>query len=129
MYIHILLGEPVNLILFSQVKPDVSKPNQRKKWGKAVVQLVPTSPLPADQSNTTSMDVKKPEEFTINGDLPLKLPRAMRAPGPSSGSSNTLRERNSDPSGGPSNSKVNAAQAPRSPPQRVPVSDEKENFR
>ncbi|XP_031377202.1 kinesin-like protein KIN-4C isoform X3 [Punica granatum] len=112
-----------------QVTPNAPKPNQRKKWGKAVVQLVPVAPPAASQLETTAAAaVKKPEEFTIEGDLPLKLPRAMRTPAANSGSSSPLREKNSDPSNGPTHSKENAPHAPRSPPRRVPTSDEKENL-
>ncbi|KAK4787900.1 hypothetical protein SAY86_011733 [Trapa natans] len=111
--------KPLSDIGNKPVRPDDSKRNRRKKWGKKVaVQLVPVAPPPADQPKTTSSeDVKKPDEsIAINNGLPLKLPRAMRARGPGSVSTNnTLRERNNDP--------------PRSPPRRVPTSDEKENLR
>lgn len=132
-HIHIDIHEAVNLVhILLQVLPNVPKPNQRKKWGKAVVQLVPVAPPPAAQpeTTTTTTAVKKPNEFSIDGDLPLKLPRAMRTPATSSGSSNTLRERNSDSSSdGRAHSKENAAaQAPKSPARRAPMSDEKENL-
>ncbi|KAK4770489.1 hypothetical protein SAY87_031021 [Trapa incisa] len=111
--------KPLSDIGNKPVRPDDSKRNRRKKWGKkAAVQLVPVAPPPADQPKTiSSEDVKKPDEsIAINNGLPLKLPRAMRARGPGSVSTNnTLRERNNDP--------------PRSPPRRVPTSDEKENLR
>ncbi|KAK4757935.1 hypothetical protein SAY87_019236 [Trapa incisa] len=120
--------KPLSDIGNKPVMPDVSKHNTRKKWGKkAVVQLIPIAPPSSDQPKTTSSeDVKKPDESIAN-DLSLKLPRAMRAPGPSSG--NTLRERNSDPSSGPNSSKANTSHAPNAPAGGVPTSNEKENLR
>lgn len=79
----------------SQAKTKAPKPNRRKKWGKAAVQLIPVAPPPALPETTMKASEKPDDGISLQGDIPLKLPRAMRTPAPTG--SNVLRERNADP--------------------------------
>ncbi|CAN8264877.1 unnamed protein product [Cochlearia groenlandica] len=89
-------------------KSNAPKPSQRKKWKKTVLQLVPVGPPPSkEEANPVNSDLeaaRKPETSDAgegNNNIKLKLPRAMRSTS-SNGSSNLLRERNADQSGGES---------------------------
>ncbi|XWS25382.1 hypothetical protein CRYUN_Cryun27aG0063900 [Craigia yunnanensis] len=112
-------------------KPNAPKPNQRKKWGKSVIQLVPVAP-PASQpenvaalQNSENVDPpKKPDNCPSESDIPLKLPRAMRTA--SSNGSKLLRERNADQHDEPTN-KEPAVLAPSSPVRPTRTAEEKEN--
>ncbi|XP_051118391.1 kinesin-like protein KIN-4C [Andrographis paniculata] len=82
----------------------IPRPNNaaRKKWRRSVIQLVPATP-PATTTTTTSMDVENGEAKGVGsweGDIPLKLPRAMRSNNNNSITSQQqqqLKERNCDP--------------------------------
>ncbi|XVF36591.1 hypothetical protein REPUB_Repub19eG0070400 [Reevesia pubescens] len=111
-------------------KPNAPKPNQRKKWGKSTIQLVPVAPPASQPENTAALQnpenvepPKKPENCQSESDIPLKLPRAMRSA--SSNGSKLLRERNADQHDESSN-KEPAVLAPSSPTR---TSEEKENCR
>ncbi|XP_022773083.1 kinesin-like protein KIN-4C isoform X2 [Durio zibethinus] len=114
-------------------KPNAPKPNQRKKWGKSVIQLVPVAP-PASQpenaaapQNPENIDPpKKPDNCSSEPDIPLKLPRAMRSA--SSNGSKLLRERNADQHDESTN-KEPAVLHPSSPVRPTKTSEEKENCR
>ncbi|KAK3038314.1 hypothetical protein RJ639_031410 [Escallonia herrerae] len=113
--------KPLSDIGNTLVKSNAPKPNQRKKWRKSVIQLVPVAPPSSQPENAEAP--KKPESSAAEADIPLRLPRAMR----SFSNTNPLKERNSDQ---PSNSVINKdtdAPAPRSPLRQARTSDEKEN--
>ena len=124
----------VNIIILSrQVKPNAPKPNQRKKWGKSTVQLVPVAPPSsqpdnaAEPQNPENVDPpKKPDNCPSESEIPLKLPRAMRSA--SSNGSKLLRERNADQHDESTN-KEPAVLAPSSPVRPTRTSEEKENNR
>lgn len=115
---------------YLQAKPNVPRPNQRKKWRKSVLQLVPVAP----QQETTgaprkaeSTDIpRKPDNSTSEADIPPKLPRAMRLA--SSTGANLLRERNADQAEESVN-KDSGVHPPSSPALPARTSDEKENRR
>lgn len=107
-------------------------PNQRKKWQKLSIQLVPTAPLPpppVPTSQAESNEMKKTET-----DIPLKLPRAMRsqaATNSNNNNNNPLRDRNADhlPDDNTSmnNKEGGSIPVPRSSVQQKRPLDEKEN--
>ncbi|KAI8550248.1 hypothetical protein RHMOL_Rhmol06G0089900 [Rhododendron molle] len=104
-------------------KSNAPKPNQRKKWRKSVIQLVPVA-APTPQPEITEA-IKKPESSAIEAEMPLQLPRAMRS---AASNSNLLRERNSEQSDvSVVNKDGSGAPAPTSPPRRQRMTDEKEN--
>ncbi|XP_058221259.1 kinesin-like protein KIN-4C isoform X1 [Rhododendron vialii] len=104
-------------------KSNAPKPNQRKKWRKSVIQLVPVA-APTPQPEITEA-IKKPESSDIEAEIPLQLPRAMRS---AASNSNLLRERNSEQSDvSVVNKDGSGAPAPTSPPRRQRMTDEKEN--
>ncbi|KAL5777374.1 hypothetical protein ACOSP7_010300 [Xanthoceras sorbifolium] len=108
-------------------KSNVPKPNQRKKWRKSVIQLVPVAPPPSQAENTEV--AKKTENSASEADIPLKLPRAMRlaASNGGGGGGNLLRERNADQSDESVN-KEPIILAPSSSPARPKrKTEEKEN--
>ncbi|XP_022768453.1 kinesin-like protein KIN-4C [Durio zibethinus] len=114
-------------------KPNASKPNQRKKWGKSVIQLVPVAPPASQPENTAAPQnpenvdpLKKPDNCLSDSDIPLKLPRAMRSA--SSNGNKLLRERNEDRQDESTN-KEPAVLAPSSPLRPTRTSEEKENCR
>ncbi|KAH7849370.1 hypothetical protein Vadar_016870 [Vaccinium darrowii] len=103
-------------------KSNAPKPNQRKKWRKSVIQLVPTAAPTLLPESTEA--VKKPESSATEAEIPLQLPRAMR----SAASNNLLRERNSEQSDvSVVNKEGGGAPAPTSPTRRQRMTDEKEN--
>ncbi|KAJ4962241.1 hypothetical protein NE237_022180 [Protea cynaroides] len=93
-------------------KPNAPKPNQRKKWRKSVIQLVPETP-PSNIPEATEA-LSKPEKSTVEPEVPLKLPRAMR---PATVNNNPLRERNFSMSDESIVNKDVGVVAPRSPRQ------------
>ncbi|KAE9457317.1 hypothetical protein C3L33_10753, partial [Rhododendron williamsianum] len=104
-------------------KSNAPKPNQRKKWRKSVIQLVPVA-APTPQPEITEA-IKKPESSAIEAEIPLQLPRAMRS---AASNSNLLRERNSEQSDvSVVNKDGSGAPAPTSSPRRQRMTDEKEN--
>ncbi|XWS14910.1 hypothetical protein CRYUN_Cryun35bG0049400 [Craigia yunnanensis] len=115
------------------VKPNAPKPNQRKKWGKSTIQLVPVAPPSSQPDNTAAPQnpenvdpPKKPDNCPSESEIPLKLPRAMRSA--SSNGSKLLRERNADQQDKSTN-KEPAVLTPSSPVRPTRTSEEKENFR
>ncbi|CAK9186592.1 unnamed protein product [Ilex paraguariensis] len=115
-------------------KSNVPKPNQRKKWRKSVIQLVPAAPPPSQteivpvappSSQTENTEgPKKSESISIEANIPLKLPRAMRS---AFSSTNPLKERNSNQPNDSTLHKESGAPAPRSPQRHERTTDEKEN--
>ncbi|CAN1825911.1 Kinesin-like protein KIN-4C [Linum perenne] len=143
--------KPLSDIGNTKTKSNAPKPNQRKKWRKSVIQLVPVAPPPSStqqpETHNESVQMAPPatpsaeapralENATSNGgatDKPLKLPRAMRAPGPSKGVQ--FRERNASSHGADESvqkeggGKVRLNYPPtRSPARPVRPTDEKENY-
>lgn len=122
--------KPLSDIGNTVAKPNVPRPNQRKKWRKSVLQLVPVAP----QQETTgaprkaeSTDIpRKPDNSTSEADIPPKLPRAMRLA--SSTGANLLRERNADQAEESVN-KDSGVHPPSSPALPARTSNEKENCR
>ncbi|XP_010519726.1 PREDICTED: kinesin-like protein KIN-4C isoform X2 [Tarenaya hassleriana] len=116
-------------------KSNVPKPNQRKKWKKTVLQLVPVAPPPSRDEPNNTLPVKtealrKAESSEAESNtIGLKLPRAMRSA--SSNGINLLRERNSGRTNGSGVNKevgagdVSVEQTSSVQPSRS--SDEKEN--
>lgn len=124
-YIAYILGGLLDCNLnFQQAKSNAAKPNQRKKWRKSVIQLVPVAP-PSTQSENIEAPLK-PDNSASEVDIPLKLPRAMRST--ASNGSILLRERNADQADESVNKEtvVRPARSPARPPPRT--SDEKENY-
>lgn len=117
--------KPLSDIGNTLAKTNAPKPNRRKKWGKAVVQLVPVAPPPALPETTMKASEKPDDGISLQGDIPLKLPRAMRTPAPSG--SNVLRERNADRSDETILSKEAGVAAPEVLVPQARNSDEKEN--
>ncbi|PSR99819.1 Kinesin-like protein [Actinidia chinensis var. chinensis] len=114
--------KPLSDIGNTMAKSNAPKPNHRKKWKKAVIQLVPAAPTSQPESTEA---VKKPEGNTIEAaEVPLQLPRAMRS---AASNSNLLRDRNSEQSDVSVVNKENGAPATRSPPRQQRTRDEKEN--
>lgn len=113
-------------------KPDVPKPNRRKKWGKSMIQLVPVAPPASEPENAAAADnpekiepPKKPDNScpSESDTIPLKLPRAMRSNG-----SKLLRERNAEDES-TNTTKEPPALVPTSPVRPTRTSEEKENCR
>ncbi|XP_031248596.1 kinesin-like protein KIN-4C isoform X2 [Pistacia vera] len=118
--------KPLSDIGNALVKSNAPKPNQRKKWRKSVIQLVPVAPTSMPpENNTTEAEVpKKADNSASEADIPLKLPRAMRSA--ASNSSNLLRDRNADQSDETVN-KETTILASSSPARPKRTSEEKEN--
>ncbi|KAJ0085394.1 hypothetical protein Patl1_08660 [Pistacia atlantica] len=118
--------KPLSDIGNALVKSNAPKPNQRKKWRKSVIQLVPVAPTSMQpENNTTEAEVpKKADNSASEADIPLKLPRAMRSA--ASNSSNLLRDRNADQSDEAVN-KETTILASSSPARPKRTSEEKEN--
>lgn len=114
---------PLSDIGNTQDKPNVPKPNKRKKWKRSSVQLVPITP-PASQPETNEAPRKLEDIATETDNKPLKLPRAMR-PAPPPSNNNPLGEINAEPSSVPNKEAV--ALAPNYPLRPAKPSDEKEN--
>ncbi|XP_057490870.1 kinesin-like protein KIN-4C [Actinidia eriantha] len=114
--------KPLSDIGNSMAKSNAPKPNQRKKWKKAVIQLVPAAPTSQPERTEAA---KKPESNTIDvAEVPLQLPRVMRY---AASNSNLLRERNSEQLDAFVVNKENGAPATRSPPRQQRTREEKEN--
>lgn len=75
------------------MKSKTNKPNQRKKWRKSTIQLIPT-PQASSQPEKPEATQKTENDLNEIVNVPLKLPRAMRSAAANGG--NLLRERNSD---------------------------------
>lgn len=110
------------------------KPNQRKKWKKSVVQLVPVAPPPSQPENNEASNKlenteipKRPENSASEADIPLKLPRAMRSAASTGG--NLLRERNNDQSDESVNKEPPTLLPSTSPVRPNRKTEEKENRR
>ncbi|GLT79917.1 hypothetical protein SLA2020_513850 [Shorea laevis] len=76
--------KPLSDIGNTLAKSNAPKPNQRKKWRKSVIQLVPDAPPSSQPDNTAvpqkpedSKAPKRPDSYASEPDIPLKLPRAM----------------------------------------------------
>lgn len=106
-----------------QAKSKAPKPNQRKKWRTSTVLLV-SGPPPSSQPENTGAPQKPDNSSASEGDIPLKLPRAMRSAASNSG--NLLRERNAGQSDAVAN-KEPAAVLPPTSPLRQRRTEEKEN--
>ncbi|KAL3504870.1 hypothetical protein ACH5RR_034711 [Cinchona calisaya] len=113
--------KPLSDIGNTLAKPNAPKPNQRKKWRKSTIQLVP-APQPAIEPQNIEGSMK-PDISLPEGDTSLKLPRAMRS---AFMNHNPLRERNSDPQVDSTVKKDIGATA-RSPQRQAKTTDEKEN--
>ncbi|KAK4352319.1 hypothetical protein RND71_027837 [Anisodus tanguticus] len=122
--------KPLSDIGNTMAKSNAPKPNQRKKWKKSVIQLVPATPTtqasnadaPTKTSQRSNADASVKTENSV-GEIdtpPLKLPRAMRS---ALTNGNTLRERNSETND--SAIDLTTPPAPRSPLRQA--KDEKEN--
>ncbi|XP_050213415.1 kinesin-like protein KIN-4C [Mercurialis annua] len=133
------------------VKSNAAKGNQRKKWRKSTVQLIPVAPPSSTQqpvkaeNNAGEADIiplrlpramlsaasnsVKPENngATEASNVPLKLPRSMQSAA-SSNSSALLRERNADQSSNDVVNKENVVLPLRSPARPPKTSEEKENY-
>lgn len=83
------------------------------------------APPPALPETTSKASEKPDDSISLQGDIPLKLPRAMRTPAPSG--SHVLRERNADRSDETILSKEVGAAAPEVSVPQARKSDEKEN--
>ncbi|XAR62078.1 Plus-end-directed kinesin ATPase [Bertholletia excelsa] len=113
--------KPLSDIGNTMVKSDAPKHNQRKKWRKSVLQLVPTAP--AIQPESTEVP-RQPENGGTDSEIPLQLPRAMRS---AASNNNLLRERNSEFTDTSVVSKERGTPAQSSPPRQQRTRDEKEN--
>ncbi|KAK9165664.1 hypothetical protein Scep_000855 [Stephania cephalantha] len=103
------------------IKSKAPRPNQRKKWRKSVIQLVPAVP----PSQPESFEVPtKTENNAVEDAVPLKLPRAMRS---TTLSDNPLRERNSDQVDESIGKRDDSIVISRSPVRQSRYADEKEN--
>lgn len=114
--------KPLSDIGNTLVKSKASKPNQRKKWRTSTVLLV-SDPPPSSQPESIDAPQKPGNSSASEGDIPLKLPRAMRSAASNSG--NPLRERNAGQSDAVAN-KEPSVLTPTSP-LRQRRSEEKEN--
>ncbi|XP_044475240.1 kinesin-like protein KIN-4C [Mangifera indica] len=118
----VLRRKPLSDIGNTLAKSNAPKPNQRKKWRKSVIQLVPVAPTSTQPENNTTEVTQKSD--TSEADVPLKLPRAMHSA--ASNGSNLLRDRNADQSDELAN-KETTILASSSPTRPKKASDEKEN--
>ncbi|CAI0417547.1 unnamed protein product [Linum tenue] len=148
---------PLSDIGNTAAKSNAPKPSQRKKWRKSVIQLVPVAaaapPPPSTQSESDAKIVQTTHQTPATAKAPikvestaaaattaangretekppLKLPRAMRAPGSNRGGV-LLRERNAGGGHGAAaddaSGRVNPP-ATRSPARPARTTDEKENY-
>ena len=111
-----------HLAIQLQAKSNAPKPNQRKKWRKSTIQLVPAPPPAAEPENVEGS--VKPEISSSESDISLKLPRFMRS---AFVHNNPLRERNSDAHSDSTVMKEIGVTASRSPQEQSRTTDEKEN--
>ncbi|KAL9229220.1 hypothetical protein vseg_004708 [Gypsophila vaccaria] len=99
--------------------------NQRKKWRKSVIQLVPVAPPPAASENTEQAEIPQNNTSTAQANIPSRLPRAMRT---ANSKISLLKDKNSD-QGDPAVQKDPGEAARRSPVRRPNnKSEEKENL-
>ncbi|KAG6784349.1 hypothetical protein POTOM_010040 [Populus tomentosa] len=145
--------KPLSDIGNTMAKSNAPNANQRKKWRKSVIQLVPVPPPTARSENT---EAAAPQKADDNGaseaDIPLKLPRAMRSAAPTTVSETDnsaseagiplrlpramrsashggifLRDRNADQAEESINKETGVLPT-RSPARPKRTSDEKENY-
>ncbi|KAF5746767.1 kinesin-like protein BC2 [Tripterygium wilfordii] len=116
--------KPLSDIGNTVAKSNAPKPNQRKKWRKTVIQLVPVAPPSGQPENVEAPPPQNADNSANEANIPLKLPRAMRSAASNSG--NLLRERNTDKPD-ELTSKENGVLAPGSPARPPKTSEEKEN--
>ncbi|XP_071925031.1 kinesin-like protein KIN-4C isoform X1 [Coffea arabica] len=114
--------KPLSDIGNTLAKSNAPKPNQRKKWRKSTIQLVPAPPPAAEPENVEGS--VKPEISSSESDISLKLPRFMRS---AFVHNNPLRERNSDAHSDSTVMKEIGVTASRSPQEQSRTTDEKEN--
>lgn len=114
--------KPLSDIGNTLAKSNAPKPNQRKKWRKSTIQLVPAPP-PAAEPESIEGSVK-PEICPSESDISLKLPRFMRS---ALAHNNPLRERNSDPHSDSTVMKETGVTDSRCPQEQSRTTDEKEN--
>uniref|UniRef100_A0A6N2MLA4 Kinesin motor domain-containing protein n=1 Tax=Salix viminalis TaxID=40686 RepID=A0A6N2MLA4_SALVM len=147
--------KPLSDIGNTMAKSNASNANQRKKWRKSVIQLVPVPPPTTKSENTevAAAPLKADDSGPSEADIPLKLPRAMRLPAPNTTVSETdnsaseaeiplrlpramrsashggifLRDRNADQAE-ESKTKETGVRPARSPARPQRTSDEKENY-
>jgi len=135
-----------------QAKSNAPNANQRKKWRKSVIQLVPVPPPTTKSENTEAAPQKADDNGASEADIPLKLPRAMRSAAPNTvsetdnGASEAeiplrlpramrsashggifLRDRNADQAEESINKETGVLPT-RSPARPKRTSDEKENY-
>ncbi|EEF48626.1 Chromosome-associated kinesin KIF4A, putative [Ricinus communis] len=116
--------KPLSDIGNTVAKSNAPKGDQKKKWRKSTIQLVPVVPLPTTTQPEKTEAAQKPDNNSAGEvDGPLKLPRAIAA----SNSSGLLRERNAGQSNEVVN-KENVVHPTRSPARPPRTSEEKENY-
>ncbi|KAJ6685675.1 KINESIN-LIKE PROTEIN KIN-4C [Salix purpurea] len=148
--------KPLSDIGNTMAKSNASNANQRKKWRKSVIQLVPVPPPTTKSENTevAAAPLKADDSGPSEADIPLKLPRAMRSAAPNTTVSETdnsaseaeiplrlpramrsashggifLRDRNNADQAEESKNKETGVLPARSPARPQRTSDEKENY-
>ncbi|KAJ6391415.1 hypothetical protein OIU77_025401 [Salix suchowensis] len=148
--------KPLSDIGNTMAKSNASNANQRKKWRKSVIQLVPVPPPTTKSENTevAAAPLKADDSGPSEADIPLKLPRAMRSAAPNTTVSETdnsaseaeiplrlpramrsashggifLRDRNNADQAEESKNKETGVHPARSPARPQRTSDEKENY-
>ncbi|CAK7347261.1 unnamed protein product [Dovyalis caffra] len=150
----VMRRKPLSDIGNTVAKSNAPKANQRKKWRKSVIQLVPVPPPSTKSENNEAAGPQKADKGASEADIPLKLPRAMRSAAPNSVSETDnsaieaeiplklpramrsaaapnggilLRERNADQAEESVNKEVAGVLPTRSPARPKRKSDEKEN--
>lgn len=129
--------KPLSDIGNTVAKSNAPKANQRKKWRKSVIQLVPVPPPSTKSENTeaapqkavgsaASNGVSEADSSVIEAEIPLKLPRAMQSAAPNGGI--LLRERNADQAEESANKEAVVLPTRSSPARPKRKSDEKENY-
>ncbi|KAJ6930352.1 kinesin-like protein KIN-4C [Populus alba x Populus x berolinensis] len=129
--------KPLSDIGNTVAKSNAPKANQRKKWRKSVIQLVPVPPPSTKSENTEAAPqkavgsaapngVSEADSSVIEAEIPLKLPRAMRSAAPNGGI--LLRERNADQAEESVNKEAVVLPTRSSPARPKRKSDEKENY-
>ncbi|OVA10479.1 Kinesin [Macleaya cordata] len=114
--------KPLSDIGNTVAKTNASKQNQRKKWRKSTLQIVPDAPPPSAQPESVEATAKP--ENRVEQDIPSKLPRAMRS---TAVNNNPFRERNSDQVGESFENKEVGVATSRNPAWQTRDSEEKEN--
>lgn len=107
-----------------QAKSNAPKPVQRKKWRKSTIQLVPAPPPAASEPENVESQQIKPETSFSEGEIALRLPRAMRS---ATSNNNLLKERNSNHNDFVTKKETGGGSAPTSPYRQAKVTGDKEN--